>query len=580
MRRGLWLVLLGLGALLAGGLREPRAWLVWAALLWGGSFVFPPEPSGLSRSGLWGLWVLWAFIASIGGLEPATSLASLARLAGTVWFFGLALAWWWEGDRRRWLLFLWVAAAVVGLAWAVDARFRLSAGAMIGQAAGLLPPNRNYTGAVLGCAASAACWAAASGRFPKSDTAGARLPAGEAAFLLVFAVACLAGVLGTESRGALAAWLGALFVWALLRRSPRLLLVLALAAAAGLALLPSAWLSDKILKLHDPYAYSRPHIWATALRAAARHPLTGVGPGLFERAYFLYREPLAAWGRFGRFATHAHSEPLNILAEQGLVGLLLFAWAILPVLPVRPADSWAREGAAGAAWALLLHSSIDGILSLPGLAVLLAGSLAAADGRPPTGVGAPRMRVWAAAGLLLTATGWISAQLPEGWIQASHSARTANEAARLLRAAADFHPADAFLREDLARAELLSSPSQPARALGELDRAVEANPGGALLWAQKAEIFYHTGDPAQAKACLEEAVRAEPNFVGAHLLLAEASLALGDADSARAELRTIALIRASYSKRLGGPPLPTYDAFLVDTDFKRLSAVEARLGRP
>jgi O-antigen ligase len=68
--------------------------------------------------------------------------------------------------------------------------------------------------------------------------------------------------------------------------------------------------------------------WAlTALRMFQAHPLLGVGPGAFGEAYPLYRG--YTWGLNSLFA---HSFPLEMLAEKGVVGAAAFlgtaAWAL------------------------------------------------------------------------------------------------------------------------------------------------------------------------------------------------------------------------------------------------------------
>ncbi len=60
----------------------------------------------------------------------------------------------------------------------------------------------------------------------------------------------------------------------------------------------------------------RADLWRGALRITADHPLLGVGPGEFGRAYRLDRDPTYVDNRLGT----AHNFYLNTLAETGIVG--------------------------------------------------------------------------------------------------------------------------------------------------------------------------------------------------------------------------------------------------------------------
>ena len=88
---------------------------------------------------------------------------------------------------------------------------------------------------------------------------------------------------------------------------------------------------------HDPSENaSRIVVWEGSLRLAQRFALTGVGPFGFHLVYPSLKLPSATVDE-----PHAHSLPLHILIEDGVVGLLGLAWFV--VAAIRQA---ARAGAA------------------------------------------------------------------------------------------------------------------------------------------------------------------------------------------------------------------------------------------
>jgi len=130
----------------------------------------------------------------------------------------------------------------------------------------------------------------------------------------------------------------------------------------------------------------RVSIWKAALCMVREHPLTGVGVRNFREVYPRC-DPTpgqtATWG--AGIALHAHQIVLEILAETGVLGLLLWlAGAAVAWQAWRRADAVARERARPAALALAVtvfpfnthlafYSAFWG-----GLAVLLAGLYAGA----------------------------------------------------------------------------------------------------------------------------------------------------------------------------------------------------------
>ena len=116
---------------------------------------------------------------------------------------------------------------------------------------------------------------------------------------------------------------------------------------------------------------SRPAAWATTLRLIARAPLLGAGAGSFEDRFRLVPDT----GILVRY-NHAHCDPLETLAETGLIGFLgLFGgifgviYASLRALAVRR-SRFARlltVGVFAGVAAVLFHSLFDFPLQIPGV---------------------------------------------------------------------------------------------------------------------------------------------------------------------------------------------------------------------
>jgi O-antigen ligase len=145
---------------------------------------------------------------------------------------------------------------------------------------------------------------------------------GKLLFLLAGLLA-LAGVYLSYSRGALLAVAVAPLVFLGLRRS---LLIVPIAAAVLLNLIPGV-LKERFTTLTEGGGdASRLDIWRAAGKIWSAHPVFGVGPGGFPQAYSDANIPGKAFLPSTIFQPppHAHDLVLNLLAEQGLVGLLAF----------------------------------------------------------------------------------------------------------------------------------------------------------------------------------------------------------------------------------------------------------------
>jgi len=99
-----------------------------------------------------------------------------------------------------------------------------------------------------------------------------------------------------------------------------------------LLLLPSVsdLISERVSTLFDPqFASNRSRLlrWAQAFFMFTEHPIIGNGYGAFA---MLYQEDAALTGEYvAQFQLGAHSEYMQILAEQGSLGILAWFWLIL-----------------------------------------------------------------------------------------------------------------------------------------------------------------------------------------------------------------------------------------------------------
>ncbi|MFA5139862.1 MAG: O-antigen ligase family protein [Elusimicrobiota bacterium] len=549
--------------LLAGGLRQPLLWTAVAAAIWLAAFHSPrlPRPGFL---GPWAAWLAWSFLSMGACDQPWKCLFSVARDATLVAFFCLAAVSWREEDGPRWVWLLCAASVALGLG-------TLFIKGTVHPRTGLIPPYYNYTVFV-----EAACAASALGA-----VGHAKRPRGWAlAFLLGTAGFCLSMILLARSRSGLVAVAAAGVVWALRRGKIRPLL-LAVAVSAGAWVLLPAPISSYLVKSDFSAWFTRPSIWRAALQTAGDHPLLGEGPGNFQQGSLRHNFPKHWATNYGFSADHAHSEVLEAAAETGWPGLALLAAAVaLAWRRRRPAASaWHREAALAAWTAMTTQCLIDNMLHMPALGMLYFSSMVCAgagrhDPSEPEGAPRPVWRRVCLAGFFLALSAWIP-----GWLVGRYTGLYETPGAdpawraEVALSAARIFPADASLRENLARALLHTEPPQMERSLAELDRASLLNPTNALYPMLSAETVLAQGRPQEALRLADRAIELEPNYLAARLLRAELWARGGNKRAARRELREVERRRGA----LDGMPLYSgYDRVIVFFDPERFAAASLR----
>ncbi len=511
-------------AVAMGGLRAPMQAATFTVVFWALA-LFAGDGVDFRRGGLWTALAAWSLLAALmnPSAGPAAFAASSKFWVGAAFFACAAAA---PGFARAAGLF----AALAGAAGAAAVYYQLLAGLPL---AGILPPNPNYTAALSGAGAVflAVAGGKASGR--------ARWLSWGAAALIFGAVAAL------NSRGAvLAAW-GSL-VWALFSSGKNRAAIAALLAPLLLAaLLPREQLYY-FLKLGDPNAYRRLDIWASAVSAFAARPVAGWGPGGFSQVFEVFKFPaFNGISFFGHSTPHAHSEPLQLLAETGLPGAALYLGAFW--LSFRRASA---KAPAAAALFLFLHSLVDGIFYAWGLQLLMLAFLAGAAGaasiaeapgpsRPPSAPEELRSRavrllpVLAAAMLAAFAWQWMHRHARDSACLRSPDLAPASRlecAARALR----FSPRSEVLQ--LSRAEALAEWTGSAAAgAAAAEAGLEELPFSARLNFRAAGFYASAGAAGKAEEKLRRALYLEPNFTRARLALAGLLSASGRKAAASAE---------------------------------------------
>lgn len=233
-----------------------------------------------------------------------------------------------------------------------------------------------------------------------------------AEFMAVAAVMCLSRFLAKGERSAIrrTSAAGAVFflVAALALSASRAVLIAVVPAMGILLLLRFGWRRGGVFLLAggipalalfgnraaerftspDPYNYARLVMWKSAVRIFQSYPF-GVGLGGYKYYWFATQSPVeGAFAKYGKFATTAHNEFLEVLTGLGVAGLVLFLLVLLvPVfLAVRgfrgidEEGKWAAAGAAGGLIVSGIHAMFDFNFHEIGLVVLdaiLLGALLA-----------------------------------------------------------------------------------------------------------------------------------------------------------------------------------------------------------
>ncbi len=136
---------------------------------------------------------------------------------------------------------------------------------------------------------------------------------------------------------------------------------------------------QRLKKTDDPFAYQRIGIWKNSIKMAADHPIFGVGPGMFKYYGHVYNFPVEHLiARYGKRLNGAHSDLLQITAELGFIGLVLFLGGIWRIgyysvgqLRKYP-PTWQSVAASAGILSILMQGLFSNLLLSPAIAMMMA----------------------------------------------------------------------------------------------------------------------------------------------------------------------------------------------------------------
>lgn len=180
-------------------------------------------------------------------------------------------------------------------------------------------------------------------------------------------LAMIALILHIQNRAAVAASIVAMFVFVLVSlsrlRATMLSIVLLLVVVFGLPR-TQVWERFGDFTEHLSPGTERVALWYGGLAMFREHPVFGVGPGQYSSAVPLYTDGI---GRGGQ--PDAHNSFVEVLAETGAPGLLLFCWMLVVALGYayqvaasERARGWVRGAGRGifaSLWALIVVSMLN-----------------------------------------------------------------------------------------------------------------------------------------------------------------------------------------------------------------------------
>jgi len=215
-----------------------------------------------------------------------------------------------------------------------------------------------------------------------------------------------------------------------------------------------------------------------------RKPLLGFGAGSYEQEWYLHRP--GAWK-----VRDAHNLYLQVMGENGIVGLLILVAALLPPFLVFPRVRRREPLAAGALAAyvaFIAHSGVDWDWQLSGVTVsaLLCGGALLAAGRSDTRAGRWRS-LPIVLGSVITLASFVGLAGNLALAASSSSVRAGNwnKAASAAERARFWAPWSATPWEDLAAAQ--RGLGAPLQAVANYEIAVKKSPSDWRLWLELAQ---------------------------------------------------------------------------------------------
>ncbi|HYE16391.1 MAG TPA: O-antigen ligase family protein [Pyrinomonadaceae bacterium] len=543
-------------------LAVPFVAFVWASALWAG------QPWAAAHMAFqWSAYLIFFALMSRAATRPRILRASFVSLGAVVWVLGLACAFeslaggaLTDGNLRSDLKPLLRGSGGFGEIMAV-ATFLFAAGALT---------LRRKT-AALACGATAAlAWLATIQAMQRAPFVGGLLGLGLLMTVVLWKRSC-------RPRG-----------WARpLALSAALALVVAAQALptsgadggevkfAGEAA-PSTIEKLQVGVAGDESARARLLFWGAGVEMFRARPFTGVGANNYEpafpeaRARFAARYPSSPLVRMneGLLVGYAHNEYVQMLAELGGAGLLLFAlfaaslaFAFLRSLKNSRRACLALCAASGAlAFAASSGASASSFRNMGGglvfffAAALVASSPArresvqGAAARPSFSFARVRPAVAACALALMLLMTYDSATRAAAVVLhgAAQSNAGAPRAEELYRASLRWDSSSAAAH--FSYGAWLQSSGRAAEAVPHLRRAVAGGFNSSICYARLAFAEEAAGDAAAAERTLSEGLRAYPLSVFLRVSRAVALERLGRREEADVEMVTSLLINSLYAR--------------------------------
>lgn len=346
--------------------------------------------------------------------------------------------------------------------------------------------------------------------------------------VLSLLVILLVGVLIlTYSRGGLMAFLGGCATFGITRalQHPRLLQRVSrkMIIGAGVVIIIVGILGFVALTLPLGIGNSdegRLDMWQSAVEMTSDHPLTGVGPGLFGRAFREYRDPIIARDKLAS----AHNAYLNLASETGIIGIAVGIF-LATTLATATLRTWHAakgknqrlrvEGMFVALVALGIHSFVDVFTITPINMVLIVIVAYVVTGHRtvidpiPAGKMPPAIALFG----IVIVYGFVQLQWDRAQsLYESSFGRPNSEAITLTKQAQEIDPHLRLyqLHEAYLVGQRTGNIEDIDTAIHDYERVLELEPSWDVGWINLAYLEILRGQPEIALAHLERAIAINP----------------------------------------------------------------------
>jgi tetratricopeptide (TPR) repeat protein len=362
--------------------------------------------------------------------------------------------------------------------------------------------------------------------------------------------------------------------WKKFGNKPVLAIIILLSA---LAFFSGDRIFDKITKHYDPLAFYRPQLWISGLKIMLSNPVYGVGLGNYADHFAGHNFPSAsAIAQYGRYTEFAHNEFIQVGAELGFTGLILFCWLVIAIFKELDYKSYVFPGLI----IVLFQSLFDFNLHLPStvLLVILFISIDYGHDRYLVLDLNNDLRKFTAVFVLMIGVcytllfaGEVSGFNPVNPDYYYKSALADNDTERKIhyfeqsiKANADnyiYHRDYGLLLWAMAKTDR----TKIKYAIHELKSAARLNPYDASLKFHLGKLYYDLREYKKSRDYFIKALEIEPVFVPAQYFVSECSNKLGDTPRAKAEVVRLNTMKKTVEQRIN-------NKFFVPSNYERFLA--------